>query len=98
MRNLNTTVFGRIRILREKCTNMRVINIPEDGNKDQKITQTRTEVGEYMKRLEPLYEVAQNASTASEVSKPLEEILCITKQIVGASASSFLLIDDDMMI
>jgi putative nucleotidyltransferase with HDIG domain len=95
MNNLKTTVFEKICTLGEKCTNMRITGKTEDGNKDQKIAQTGTEVKEYIKRLEPLYEVAQNAISTSAVSKPLEEILCITRQLVGASASSFLLIDGE---
>ena len=65
------------------------------GNKDQEIALANPEIEEYMKRLELLYEVAQKASSVSEVSKPLEEILCMTKQIMRTSASSFLLIDDE---
>jgi len=64
------------------------------GNKDQEIAQANPEIEEYMKKLELLYEVAQKASSVSEVSKLLEEMLCMTQQIMRASASSLLLIDD----
>ena len=65
------------------------------GNKNREIAGTSTEIEGYTGRLGLLYEVAQKASSVSEVSKLLEEILCITKQIMRTSASSFLLIDGE---
>jgi HD-GYP domain-containing protein (c-di-GMP phosphodiesterase class II) len=47
------------------------------------------------KRLDLLYEVGKKASSASEVSKMIAEIVAMTRQALKASASSVLLIDED---
>ncbi|MFC2003191.1 HD domain-containing phosphohydrolase, partial [Chloroflexota bacterium] len=65
------------------------------GSKAQETRETTTETDEYKARLELLYEVAQQASSASEVSKLLEQILRATQRLVKASASSLLLIDEE---
>ena len=56
---------------------------------------TNVESEEYNERLELLYEVAQRATSITEVSKLLEEILCVTQRVLGTSASSLLLIDQE---
>ncbi|MDD5039109.1 MAG: HD domain-containing protein [Dehalococcoidales bacterium] len=58
-------------------------------------SKTNIESAEYKERLELLYEVAQKASSVSEVSNLLEEILGVTQRILQASASSLLLIDEE---
>ena len=46
-------------------------------------------------RLDLLYEVGKRASSASEVSKMVDEIVTMTRQTLRASASSVLLIDEE---
>ena len=62
--------------------------------KSQEIRETNIDTEEYAMRLELLYEVAQKASSYSEVLKLIEEILCVTQRILQASAASLLLIDE----
>jgi HD-GYP domain-containing protein (c-di-GMP phosphodiesterase class II) len=45
--------------------------------------------------LDLLYEIGGKASSASEVSKVIPEIVATTRQALGAAASSLLLIDDE---
>jgi putative nucleotidyltransferase with HDIG domain len=64
-------------------------------NKDVKgPAQTSMGVDEYQARLELLYDVAQQANSASEVSSLLQEILMVTQRILNAAASSLLLINE----
>jgi putative nucleotidyltransferase with HDIG domain len=58
-------------------------------------TEAKMEPEEYRTRIELLYEIAQEASSISEVSKLLERILRVTQQTAGASAASLLLIDEE---
>ncbi|MFC2122321.1 HD domain-containing phosphohydrolase [Bacteroidota bacterium] len=62
-----------------------------------KIGETTAEVYEYKQRLELLYDVAQQASSFSEVSMLLENILQVTQKLIRAEASSLLLVDQDKM-
>ncbi len=65
-----------------------------DQNKVPEINDADIEINEYQARLELLYEVAQQANSASEVSELIEEILRVTQRILQASASSLLLINE----
>ena len=53
------------------------------------------ELKEYQARLEFLYDIAHQASSAAEVSDLLKEIPYMIQQILNASASSLLLIDEE---
>ncbi len=57
--------------------------------------ETSIDAEEYATRLGLLYEVAQKASSYSEVLKLIEEILGVTQRILQASAVSLLLIDEE---
>jgi len=61
----------------------------------QNIGKTDMETEEYRTRIDLLYEIAQEASSVSEVSKLLERILQVTQQTLSASAASLLLIDEE---
>jgi len=61
------------------------------------IGETTAEIYEYRQRLELLYDVAQQASSFSEVSMLLENILRVTQRLIRAEASSLLLVDQDKM-
>ncbi|MFC2042507.1 hypothetical protein ACFLTV_03360 [Chloroflexota bacterium] len=63
-------------------------------NKKQELREARVAPEELKARLDLLYDVALRASSFSEVSKLIEEILGITQRIVKGSASSLLLIDE----
>ena len=71
-----------------------VLGKPKEHNRSQEISKTNIDTEEYTTRLELLYEVAQKASSYSEVLKLIEEILCVTQRILQASAASLLLIDE----
>ncbi len=70
-------------------------NKTETQNKAKEITETNIDNKEFQTRLELLYEVAQQASSLSGVSQLLEEILRVTQQILHASASVLLLINEE---
>ena len=57
----------------------------------QNIGKSDMESEEYRTRIDLLYEIAQEASSVSEVSKLLERILQVTQQTLSASAASLLL-------
>jgi putative nucleotidyltransferase with HDIG domain len=75
------------------------VNIVLDKARFRKKSQGTGEAGvdseEYATRLGLLYEVAQKASSYSEVLKLIEEILGVTQRILQASAVSLLLIDEE---
>ena len=64
----------------------------KNGKKAQEIGKSGIAIEECQKKLELLYDAAQKASSASQVSKLLEEILCMTQQMMRTLASSLLLI------
>ena len=67
----------------------------EERDHAQKISENNIEIEEYQKRLELLYEVAQQANSVEEVSDLLERILHVTQYVLNASASSLLLINEN---
>ena len=67
----------------------------EERDHAQKISENNIEIEEYQKRLELLYEVAQQANSVEEVSDLLERILNVTQHVLNASASSLLLINEN---
>jgi len=69
-----------------------LFNKARGGKKGRKVARASTGIEEYTKKLELLYEDAQNAASGSEVSKLLEEILRMTNQVLQVSASSLLLL------
>lgn len=69
-----------------------VLNINRELN--QEIEETNIDGEERMTRLGLLYEVAQKASSYSEVLKLIEEILGVTRRTLQASASLLLLVDE----
>ena len=71
-----------------------VFSISRERSKSPNVSQTTLETEEYKTRIALLYEIAQEASSVSEVSKLLERILRVTQQTLGASAASLLLIDE----
>lgn len=58
-------------------------------------SKTNLETEEYQTRIDLLYEIAQEASSVSEVSAILKRILVVAQDTVGASAVSLLLIDEE---
>ena len=64
-----------------------------DKNKSPEIPENNFDANEYESRLGLLQEVAEKLSSTSEVSELLQQILGITQEILQASASSFLLVD-----
>lgn len=79
--------------------NNRVMSITLDKIKERNntpgIMDNNLEIKEYKTKLELLYDVAQQASSASEVSELLEEILSVTQRLLQASASSLFMIDEE---
>ena len=67
----------------------------KDQDKFQRSMETNIELQEYKMRLELLYDVAQQASSASEVSDLLKEIPSVIQRILQASASSLFMIDEE---
>lgn len=65
-------------------------------NEPQNIRELNTNIAmeEYTARLGLLYDVAQKASSYSEVLKLIEATLCVTNRILQTSASLLLLIDE----
>ncbi|MDD5126935.1 MAG: HD domain-containing protein [Dehalococcoidales bacterium] len=66
----------------------------KDSKKEEQVRKPLT-IEEYRERLELLYDVAQQANSFSEVSNLLQEILLVIEQLLHASASSLLLIDQE---
>ncbi len=62
------------------------------NNRGRRTAGTGTMPEEYIKRLEPLYENARNATFGSKVAKLLQEVLHMTNEAMRVSASSLLLI------
>jgi putative nucleotidyltransferase with HDIG domain len=79
--------------------NGKIMNVNLDQVKEQtklgKNLGTDIELKEYETRLEFLYDIAQQASSAAEISDLLKEIPGMIQQILNASASSLLLIDEE---
>ncbi len=72
-----------------------VLDRIRNQKKSREIGETNIDAEEYATRLGLLYEVAQKASSYSEVLKLIEEILGVTQRILQASAVSLLLIDEE---
>jgi HD-GYP domain-containing protein (c-di-GMP phosphodiesterase class II) len=66
------------------------------GNKDRQSMNRATHAEEHDIRLDLLYEVGKKATSASEVSRMVNEIVTMTRQTLKASASSVLLVDEEM--
>lgn len=66
-----------------------------EQSRSQNDSNVNMETEEYRTRIDLLYEIAQEASTVSEVSTLLERILRVAQQTLSASAASLLLIDEE---
>lgn len=94
MIKLQSIMSGRVSGARwQKFRNIgNLFNKARKASQEKDIAGTGTGPEGYIKRLELLYEDAQNATFGSGVSKLLEEILRMTNEALRVSASSFLLI------
>ncbi len=72
-----------------------ISSIAGDRSKSREIAEASPQIGECRRRLELLYEVAQKASSVSEVSNLIQEILYMTQRIMRASASSLVIVNDE---
>jgi len=66
------------------------------GNKARQTMNRATHAERHDVRLDLLYEVGKKATSASQVSRMVDEIVTMTRQTLKASASSVLLVDEEM--
>lgn len=88
--------FGQANTIIKNGINMNVnLDQLKEDTQSQGNPGTDIELKELETRLGFLYDIAQQASSAAEVSDLLKEIPCMIQQILNASASSVLLIDEE---